>query len=201
MKKIELVYNEILFNSLEKKNNYLTQAMLSRNLGISLSTVNLAMKPLTRMNAVTIKRMGFRIIDTKKILYYWASIRNLEKDIIYSVRLDEPVRNIEKQMPDNIVFTAFSAYKYKFKDVPADYSEVYVYGSENIIRRTKEKKSKVKNIKKNPNLFVLSKNDVMHRYGKTATLANLFVDLWNLRQWYAKDFLKSLEEKIDRILE
>ena len=101
---------------------------------------------------------------------------------------------IEKQMPDDVVFAAYSAYKFKFKDVPADYSEVYVYGSEEIKKRFKQND-------KIPNLFVLRKDNIMYKYGKTVTTANLFVDLWNLRQWYARDFLKALEAKIGRILE
>ena len=210
MKKIELVYREILYNAMEKNNKTLTQAYLAKALDISLSTVNLAIKHLVRMNSVKIKNRSFDIIDIKKILYYWASIRNIEKDIIYKTRVDEPAKYIEKQMPNNIVFTAYSAYKFKFKDVPADYSEIYVYGEEDIKKRFKEnnkqKKSKIfidlknKSFSNNPNLFILKK-DKADKYGKTATIANLFVDLWNLKQWYAKDFLKELEVKIDRILE
>lgn len=194
MKRIEWVYREILFQAMEKYNRSLTQAYLAKALNISLSTVNLALKPLARMNAVRIKKMGFAVIDIKKILYYWASIRNLEKDIVYRTRAEMPVREIEKSMPDDAIFTAFSGYKFKFKDVPADYSEVYVYGGESIKGRFKENNN-------NPNIFVLKKDPIMDRYSRTITTANLFVDLWNLRQWYSKDFLKSLEAKIGRILE
>ena len=197
MKKIELVYREILFNAIEKENKTLTQSYLAETLNISLSTVNFALQPLARMNSINIKKRGFDIIDIKKILYYWASIRNIEKDIIHKTRVDEPVKEIEKQMPDNIVFTAYSAYKFKFKEVPADYSEIYVYGSDEVLKRFEEQQES-KMI--NPNLFVLKK-DNEEKHGKTATIANLFVDLWNLKQWYAKDFLIALEAKIDRILE
>ncbi|MBI4452721.1 hypothetical protein HY637_04790 [Candidatus Woesearchaeota archaeon] len=194
MKKIEFVYREMLFNAIEKEQKNLTQSYLARALGISLSTVNLALQPLSRMNAIKIKKMGFDIVDVRKVLYHWASMRNVEKDIIHQTRVEEPVAAIEKQMPDDVVFTAFSAYKFKFKDVPADYSEVYVYGDDNIRKRFRENKE-------NPNLFVIKKDSIAERYGKTATIANIFVDLWNLRQWYAKDFLKALEVKIARVLE
>lgn len=192
MKKIELVYREILFQAMEKNNKVLTQSYLAKTLKISLSTVNLAIKHLEKMNAVKVKNRSFNIIDTKKILYYWASTRNLEKDIIYSTRVESPVKEIEKQMPNNIIFTAYSAYKFKFKDVPSDYTEVYVYGEEDIKKRFKENNQ-------TPNLFVLKKDKTIDKYG--ITTANLFVDLWNLRQWYAKEFLKALEAKIERFLE
>lgn len=194
MKKIEFVYREILFNAIEKEKKDLTQAYLANTLGVSLSTINLALKSLARMNAVRIRKRGFDIIDVRKVLYYWASMRNVEKDIIYRTRVEEPVTKIEKQMPDNIVFTAYSAYKFKFEDTPADYSEVYVYGPEEIKKRFKPNN-------KIPNVFVLKKDNQIEKYGKSATIANLFVDLWNLRQWYAKDFLTALEVKIARVLE
>jgi len=194
MKKIEFVYREILFNAIEKEKKDLTQAYLANTLEVSLSTINLALKSLARMNAVRIRKRGFDIIDVRKVLYYWASMRNVEKDIIYQTRVEEPVTKIEKQMPDNIVFTAYSAYKFKFENTPADYSEVYVYGTEEIKKRFKPNN-------KIPNVFVLKKDNQIEKYGKSVTIASLFVDLWNLKQWYAKDFLKALEAKIARVLE
>ena len=194
MKKTELVHREILYNAMEKKNRRLTQLELSKTLKISLSTVNLALRPLVRMNALKIKKMCFDIVDVKKILYYWASIRNLDRDIVYKTRVDIPVKEIERLMPNNIVFTAYSAYKLKFDEVPADYSEVYIYGSEDIQKRFKKND-------KNPNLFILREDNTISKYGKIVTLGNLFVDLWNIKEWYAKDFLKALEVKIGRFLE
>src|SRR3989339_562155 len=120
----------MLFQSMEKNNSALTQSYLAKSLGISLSVVNLAMQPLKKMNAVKIKQRSFDIIDKKKILYYWASIRNIEKDIIYKTRVEKPVKQIESEMPANIIYAAYSAYKFKFKDVPADYSEVYIYSDD-----------------------------------------------------------------------
>jgi hypothetical protein len=32
-------------------------------------------------------------------------------------------------------------------------------------------------------------------------LAQTFVDLWNLDTWYARDFLKELEARLDGVLE
>src|SRR3989344_1273216 len=194
MKKIEFVYREMIFNAIEKEKKDLTQAYLANTLEVSLSTINLALKSLARMNAVRIRKRGFDIIDVRKVLYYWASMRNVEKDIIYQTRVEEPVTKIEKQMPDNIVFTAYSAYKFKFENTPADYSEVYVYGTEEIKKRFKPNN-------KIPNVFVLKKDNQIEKYGKSVTIASLFVDLWNLKQWYAKDFLKALEAKIARVLE
>lgn len=190
MKKIELAYRYILNELMEKKRRNLTQAEIARALNISLSTVNLAISYLKKMNAVKVKRRSFDIVNGKKILLYWASVRNLERDIVFKTRVENTVVDIEKNMPNSVIFGAYSAYKYLFNDMPADYSEVYVYSGD--IDEIKKRFGENKN---EPNLFVLKKEfDKM-------TLAQLFVDLWNLKEWYAKDFLKAMEDKIYGILE
>src|SRR3989344_2544820 len=103
MKKIETVYREILYKAIEEKNRTLTQSNIAKTLKISLSTVNHSLKPLREMGAIKIGLRIFKVLDIKKILYYWASIRSLNKDIIYSTRVDKPVYKIESNMPDDII--------------------------------------------------------------------------------------------------
>lgn len=194
MKRQELVYREILYQAIERKDRKLTQLELSRKLNVSLSIVNKAVKNLSNIGCVEIHLKNFRVLGIKKALYYWASIRDLQRDIVYKTRIESPVIEIEKSMPDSIIFASYSAYKFKFKDVPADYSEVYVYGDESLKERFKENKGV-------PNLFVLKKDDHIKEYGKITTIANTFVDLWNLKEWYAGEFVKSMEERINGILE
>lgn len=194
MKKAELVYREILKGFMEGKKARFTQLELAKGLKISLSTVNNALRPLRKMGAVRVKRRSFEVVNVRKILYYWASTRNLEKDIIYKTRVEVrgTVAEIEKGMPPGVVFAAYSAYKFRFKDAPADYSEVYVYCSNDDLKELmmrfpqKAKKAIV------PNLFVLRKDFENNKM----PLTHIFVDLWNLKEWYAKDFLKSLEERL-----
>lgn len=196
MKKTEFVYRELLFQALEKGKRTFTQKDLSRELKVSLSNVSHALQPLRRMNAITVKPRNFSVVNAKKILFYWASIRNLQSDLVYSTRVNKLVKEIEKNMPPDAVFTAYTGYKFKFKDTPADYSETYVYALD------REEMQKRFPKKKGPeNLFVLAKDALMERYGKTASIGQMFVDLWNLPEWYAKDFLKELEAKIDALLE
>lgn len=195
MKK-ERVYRQILFEAIEKNVKEFKQLELSKNCNLSLSTVNLALKPLERMNAIEKKRFGFTIIDLKKILLFWASIRNLEKDIIYQTYLDEDVEKIESEVPANSIFTAYSAFKLKFKKIPSEYSEVVVYGK----REDFEKRFGRENRKFKPNLIVLDLDEHLMKF-KLPPLAQIYVDLWNLKSWYAKEFLKKLEEILSGILE
>ena len=192
MKKIEQVFREILYQAIERKNSKLTQLELSKNLNLSLSTINLAIKKLEEIGAVKIEKMGFNVIAINKILYYWASFRKLNKGITYQTRVEMPVREIERLLP-NVILAAYSAYKLKFNDVPADYSEVYVYADQEELDEIKKRFSKNNKI---PNLFVLEKDQNIEKYSKTGTIAQIFVDLWNLKQWYAQDFINSLKKKI-----
>ncbi|MBS3095707.1 HTH domain-containing protein [Candidatus Woesearchaeota archaeon] len=194
MIKKELIYREILFQVIEKKNNALTQAGLSKKLKVSLSTVNNALKPLDRMNAIKIEKMNFKVVDARKLLYYWACERKLEKDVVWGARVNMSVVDIEKEMPDGVVFTSYSAYKFNFNGAEADYSEVYVYGNADKIKKRFAKRV----IEGPPNLFVLKMANEPD-YGKTATIANIFVDLWNAKEWYARNFLEELEIKIKEI--
>ena len=189
MKKIELVYKEILDNRIEKGIVRFTQAGIARKLGISISTVNHALIPLKNMGTVRIRLRFFDIFDVKKILYYWSSVRAIEKDIIYKTRVNDTVKNIEKNMPSDVIFASYSAYKFIFKTMPADYSEIYVYAED--ISNIKKRFPENKNV---PNLFVLSGNV------KKMSMSHLFVDIWNMKEWYAKDFLKELEARIDGLL-
>lgn len=195
MKK-ERVYREILYGTIEKNIKTFKQIELSKACKISLSTVNYALEPLERMNAIEKKRFGFVVLDPKKILVYWASTRRLEKDIVYQTYLNKSVEKIESEVPANCVFTAYSAFKFKFKKIPSEYGEVVVYGKREDFERRFGKES----LKLKPNLIVLDLDEHLLKF-KIAPTAQIYVDLWNLKSWYAKDFLKKMEEMISGILE
>lgn len=189
MKKFDLVYNEILKGVLEKKKSRFVQKELSKRAGTPISNVHHCLKPLREMGAVEVKKRSLVVTDPRKILYFWASKRRFRSDITYSTRAGGEVTDIEKRMPGNSTFAAFSAYKYRFGEIPADYSEVYVYSKD-----IEEIKKRFPENRNTPNLFVL-KNGL-----KEMTLANIFVDIWNIGTWYSREFIKSLEERIDGIL-
>jgi len=205
MKKIEEVYREILYRAMEKNEFALTQSELSKKLGISLSIVNSVVKRLNSIGAIRIQQRSFDVLDIKKILYVWASLRNLGKDIIFQVRIDAPVREIERILP-NVFYTAYTEYKLRFGDVPADYSEIYVYANEDELAEIKKRifgfKISLENSGADSNFFVLKKDSSLDLYKETP-LAQIFVDLWNLKEWYAKEFIIAFEnnfENKDKIL-
>ncbi|MEM3593052.1 MAG: winged helix-turn-helix transcriptional regulator [Candidatus Micrarchaeia archaeon] len=194
MKKKEIILRELLDLTIINKSKT-TQLELAKRLGVSTSTVNNAIKDVVRLGAVDVKRTGLLVIDSKKVLLYLASIRNLQKDIIYQTYVPVSVIEIEKNMPAGVIYTMFSAYKFQFNEVPADYSEVYVYADEKVLEEIKRRFPK-----KNgpPNLFVLRSDPALLQLSKASVAppVQIYIDLWNARQWYAKEFLTALERKL-----
>jgi len=195
--RIERVYREILYKVLDlKEETIFKQKELSSDTKLSISTVNYSLIPLQQMNAIEKKPFGFRVIDAKKILLYWASTRKLRKDVVYKNFVDEKVERIESSVPAKSVFTAYTAFKFKFKQIPSEYSEVIVYGE----KEKFEERFGKENIKLKPNLIVLKLDEHLLKF-KLVPTAQIFVDLWNLDTWYAKEFLNKLEVMINGILE
>jgi len=195
--KIERIYREILYRILDlKESGVFKQKELSSDAKLSISTVNYSLIPLQQMNAIEKKPFGFRVIDAKKILLYWSSIRKLRRDVVYKNFVNEKIERIESIVPARSVFTAYTAFKFKFKKVPSDYGEVIVYGEK---ERFEERFGK-ENIKLKPNLIVLNLDEHLLKF-KMTPIAQIFVDLWNLDTWYAKEFLNKLEGVINGILE
>ena len=190
MFKKEIIWREILYQTLEKKHNNFTQKELAQKFNFSLSTVFNALKIPRLSGAIEVKGRFFRIIDKHKFLNIWATHRNLEKDVIYQTRVDLPVQKIEGQLPNVAFPTAYSAYRLKFNDSPADYDKVYVYidNLEEIQKRFPIKKG-------NANLIVLRADNFLLNYKPFPPLAQIYVDLWNLGEWYARDFIEGLKDK------
>lgn len=192
MTKKEIIWREILFQVIENKKTEFTQKELAQKYGFSLSTVFNALKFPRNANAVEGKR-GFRVRDLEKFLYLWATFRKLKKDIIYQTSVTKGVFEIEGEMPPDIIFGAYSAFLRKYKEAPADYDKVYVYCLENEIEEIKKRFPPQKGYQ---NLIVLKADPWLKNFGLITPDCQTFVDLWNLPEWYAKDFLNALKEKI-----
>ena len=199
MKKIETIWHHLLWSVLEKKDYKYTQVYLARYFSYSLSTVNLAIRKLSEIGAVRVSGKFFVVSDFKKILFYWATHRKLNKDIIYQTRIDLPVLEIEGLIPPQGIFAGFSAARQILNESPADYSKVFFYLNQKDIVLAQKRFPEAKNKAQN-NIFILKSYPGQINYGKTATIPQTFVDIWSLSDWYAKDFVANLEEKIDGLL-
>lgn len=198
MQKIETIWHYLLWDALEKGEFRHTQKAISERFDYSLSTINLAVKKVEVIGGIKMSGKFFTVSDVKKLLYFWATHRNLSKDIIYKTWVDQPILEIEGLIPNGAIFACYTGAREILKESPSDYSKVYFYfdeGSLDIV-----KKRFPFNKSENPNLFVLKAYSWQRDYGLTASLPQTFVDLWNLSDWYAKDFLVALERKIDGFL-
>ena len=205
MKKIEIIWRELLYQALEKKNRSFTQKEIAAKFGFSTSTVFQALKIPRKMGAVRVTGRFFILEDCEKLLYHWASVRSIEKDIIFTGNVKLAVLDIESRMPPEVVFGGFTAAREILGGgAPADYDTVYIYatGLEEIKKRFELGKDlpALQARQGRANLTILKADKFLASYGQITTLGQTFVDIWNLPIWYAKEFTKSLKEKIDELL-
>lgn len=189
MKKIEIIWRDILEEG--KKSPTFEQKKLAQKYKFSTSTVFAAIFPLRNIGAIDVTGRNFRIVNIEKILLFWATHRNLLKDIIYQTFVDLPVLEIEGLVDNETIFGAYSAARIKLKNAPSEYSKVYVYHKKPEILENRFPQNK----NQPPNFFVIKQDQYLSKYGKTTPVSQTFVDLWNLSDWYADEFIKALKEK------
>jgi len=193
MTKKEIIWREILFQTIEKKKIKFTQKEIAQKYGFSLSTVFNALKIPREMSIIEGKR-GFRVKDAEKFLYLWATHRSFKKDIIYQTYVsNKTCKQIEGEVPPFVIFGAYSAFAKKYENLPADYDKVYIYLNEENLDEIKKRFPASKGY---PNLIVLKSDSWLKDFGGTTPNVQTFADLWNVPEWYAKDFLPALKEKI-----
>ncbi len=193
MKKIEYIWRELLIQTLEKREPVFGQQILAAKLNLSSSTVNLAISPLRKLGAVLIGKRRSEVVDYEKILYHWANHRQLQKDVYKKLRVNLPVMEIEGQLPGDTIPTGYTAVRDRFGEPPADYDKVYCYHRDPKIIESRFTKSIIAG---SPNLFILQADPFL----KSLSLSQIFVDLWNMHDWYAKDFCRYIKSKLDDLL-
>lgn len=193
MTKKEIIWRQILYQAITKKEIKFRQKDLAEKFGFSLSTVFNALKIPRELGAVEVTGRDFRMRDMEKFLYIWATHRKINKEAVYKTHSPKNVREIESEMPAGVVFGAYSAYVKKYKDAPADYDKVYVYADENELTEITKRFPEEKGYE---NLFVLKKDPWLDKFGSVTPAVQTFIDLWNLSDWYAKEFINSLKKKL-----
>lgn len=199
MKKIETIWHHILLSALSDKRFRHTQQEISQLFGYSLSTVNYALRTVSDIGAIRKESKFFVLENFQKLLYFWASMRNLSKDIVYKGCYPGSMAEIEGLVPDGAIYAAYSAAKKILKEAPADYSAVYCYADREVQKEFCLRFPRLKD-KQNINLIVLKAPAIMTKYGNVTTLPQTFVDVWNLKDWYSRDFITALETRINAIL-
>lgn len=195
MKKYERTYREILNGILSKKEKF-SQLELSKKCHVSIGLVNKTLKRLKEIGAVEIFPMQFRIIDASKIIFDWATKRNINKEISEKYFIDMKITEMEKSLP--FILTAYSAWRLLNKSVPFEYNKIYVYVPENEkeLLKTWLKDKPLK--KGRENLFIIFTNDkhlIENSKKKIAPIPQIFVDIYSLPEFESKYFIKDILEK------
>ncbi len=200
MKK-ERVYRELL--RLVEHGRVITQRELASTCKVSLNLVNSVVRELRRVGALAVYPMGLNILDLAKILYSWGSQRDVERDISLRYAIGLPIHEIEKNMPSDIIFTAFSGWRLKVGQAPFDYNRVYVYtqpAGEPIVKRllstlprTRGDANTFVMVVDDPHLFACSEHQI-------APVGQLFVDIYALPSTPTTDgFLRDILDKNERL--
>lgn len=193
MLKIEYIWRELLYRAIEEQRADFKMSDLALKFHLSTSLVSHALSPLRDLQIVKIGKIRSRVVDTERLLLFWATRRNLKKDIVHKIYSGLSVLERETSMSASVYPTAYSAYRIYYRDVPSDYENIYFYAKDidEIQKRFPE------NLRKDPNLFILKPDPYLTIYKKTPQ-AQIFVDLWNLPEWYAKEFSEALLAKIKK---
>jgi len=193
VKKNQRILREILCRFYEGGERFMSQKTLAQASGLSLGTVNPVVSKLEQLGAIEKKPMGFRVIDAKRMLLYWASTRDLAKDIVYSTNSHLSLKEIEADVPKGAVLTAYSGYDARLGNVPTDYEAVYFYADPLAAKRAfppgRGRRKNVLVLAPDPHLTRLSK-------GGAAPLTQIYVDLWQLGT-PAKRFIEELDRQLE----
>ncbi len=194
MKKLNWILREILHRVYERNEYFMSQKSLSQACEVSMETVNRLVAKLHRFRSIEKKPRGFRVTGPTKVLTYWASTRNLPRDIVYSAYSPDSASKIERDLPPGTIFTAFSGYRRGFKEAPGPYEEVYAYADPDEVRRRFTERETER-----ANLFVLRSDPHLRRVseGGAAPLAQIYADLWQIGGAKADEFLLELEKRLE----
>lgn len=193
MIKKEIIWREILYKVIEEKKTEFTQKGLAEQFNFSLSTIFNSLKVPRQAGAVKVSGRNFEVQDAEKFLYLWATHRNLEKEIIYKTNTSFSRKETEGAVPASVIFACYSAYRKKYGDEPADYDKVFIYSD---AKELTEIKKRFPFKKGYVNFTVLKRDPYLGKFGQVTPDVQTFVDLWNLDDWYAKEFLNALKDKI-----
>lgn len=191
MRKIDRVMREVLHQYHERGRRFFNQKELAGSCGLSLGTVNPLVSRFELMGMVERRPLGFRLVDPKRMLLYWAATREISGDVAYTTFSAEPLPRMEERLSSMGLLTAHSGYRRLFGSCPVDYSRVFVYAPPEEVKKVYGSR------RKRPNLFVLTPDEHLLRLGRGGAVppVQLYVDLWQLGS-LAGRLLEDLERRL-----
>jgi hypothetical protein len=194
MKKNSRVLREILYRVFDKGEFFMSQKSLAGSCSTSMDTVNRVASKLNQFAAIDKKPFGFRVAEPRKVLMFWATTRSLSNDVLYATYSPDSVSEIEEDMPEKTIFTAFSGYHKKFGRGPTGYDEVYVYADVDEVKRRFPESTAIRH-----NIFVLQQDQHLTKTSKGGVppIAQMYVDLWQIGGGPANRHLLELDQSLE----
>lgn len=161
---------------------------------VSLGLVNKTVKKLAAATAVEATRGGVRVLSPARLLNLWAAERSLHNDIWQSFRLD-PINEVEKNLPRDVVVTAFSAWFKVSGRKPADYDRAYFYvtNKEDFNWWLSFRRENIRKV--NPNVFALCVEDehlIQSSEKGVVSIPQIYVDIYSINGPEASPFLRDI---------
>lgn len=139
---------------------------------------------------------GGQIVDAEKVLMHWANRRKLLDDIVTTIEVGGLVQEVEGLLPPNSILGAYSAVRMWYGEAPAEYNAVYVYHQKPEVVQERFEGMNGRVVK----VIVLKLDPLVPTREETTILGHTFVDLWNITDWMAKEFVRRVKEEIDGLL-
>lgn len=177
MRKIDRVLREILHRYYEKGERFFNQKSLSQTCELSLGTINPLIGRLEGFGAIERKPLGFRLIDPKRALLYWAVTRDFTSDVTYSTFVPSSATEIAAALPRGSLLTAHCGFQARLGSTQFDYHQVFAYADADEVKRVFKPTQRERR-----NLFVLEPDKHMRSLikGRAAPIVQIYVDLWQL---------------------
>jgi len=193
LRKFEAVYREILLTSMRGQNS-VRQKLVAEATGVSIGMTNKAVRKLEQASCVEAGPRGLRVLSPGRILNLWATERHLQGDVWRSFRVDD-LTHIERDLPGDVILTAFSGWGAQAKRRPAEYGRVHFYATDKAHFEAWIKLRQDKIRKTNPNVFALDVNDphlIRTSSRGVACVPQIYVDTYSANGPEAQPFLKDI---------
>lgn len=140
---------------------------------------------------------GWRVIHRQKLLMIWAVFH--EWDVLGTLTLRAPVREIEGYMLPDAFWTGPSALRFRGQTLPADYDQVWVYLPEAqwplLVERFRPLLApEPVQRRSTANLWVLRPDAALTN---PVPWPQVFVDLWQSSRWWSAEFCRVVEGYVD----
>ena len=193
MRKFEAVYREILLTSMRGQDT-VQQKLVAEATGVSIGMTNKVVRKLEQAWCVEAGPRGLRVLSPGRILNLWATERRLQGEVWRPFRIDD-LASVERDLPPDVILTAFSGWAARAGSRPADYSRVHLYVTDKAHFESWMKLRRDKIRGTNPNIIALDTNDrhlVKTSSRGVACAPQIYVDIYSADGPEAQPFLKDI---------